>query len=95
MPNKPHRIFRNPQEGVAKFRQLTRYGDNQQEEETEEKDYTPKREDFIRSIKQYTQGKANREANRNVALEVPARVELIEFTFHDVFDSSIFENRYR
>lgn len=95
MPNKPHRIFRNPQEGVAKFRQLTRYGENQQEEETEGKDYTPKREDFIRSIQQYTEGKENREANRNVALEVPAKVDLIEITFHDVFDSSVFENRYR
>lgn len=92
---KPHLIFRNPQEGIIKFKQLTRYGDNQQEEESEEKDYTPKREDFIRSIQQYTEGKAKREANRNVALQVPAKVDLIEIIFHDVFDSSVFENRYR
>lgn len=95
MANKSHRIFRNPREGVAKFRQLTRYGENQQDDEQEEKDYTPKKEDFIRSIQQYNEGKANREANRNVALEVPAKVDLIEITFHDVFDSSVFENRYR
>jgi hypothetical protein len=95
MPNKPHRIFRNPQEGIAKFKQLTRFGDNQQDEETEEKDYTPKREDFIRSIQQYSNGKANREANRIAELQVPAIVDLIEIIFHDVFDSSVFENRYR
>ena len=88
MANKPHLIFRNPQEGVAKFRQLTRYGENQHDDETEEKDYTPKREDFIRSIQQYTEGKANREASRNLALEVPAKVDLIEITFHDVFDAA-------
>lgn len=95
MSNKPHRIFRNPQDGVTKFKQLTRYSGNQKEEEIEEKDYTPKREDFIRSIQQYTKEKAYREENRNRELNVPANVELIEITFHDVFDSSVFENRYR
>lgn len=95
MTNKPHRLFRNPQEGVTKFKQLTRYGEKQQEEETIEIDYTPKREDFIRSIGQYKIEKVRREANRIVELKVPAKVELIEIIFHDVFDSSVFENRYR
>jgi len=95
MSNKPHRIFRNPVEGVTRFRQLTRHGDNQPEVEIEEKDYSPKREDFIRSIRQFYGEKANRKANRNVDLQIPANVELIEITFHDVFDSSVFENHYR
>jgi Subtilase family len=96
MARKPHRYFRNPQEGVVIFKQKTRYGGaSEQDEETETKDYTPKRDDFIRSINQFYQGKANREANRNLALLVLAKVDLIKITFHDVFDSSVFEIRYR
>lgn len=96
MARKPHRYFRNPQEGVVVFKQKTRYGGaSEQEEETEIKDYTPKRDDFIRSLTQFYEGKANREANRNTALQIPAKVDLIKIIFHDVFDSSIFESRYR
>jgi hypothetical protein len=96
MARKPHRYFRNPQEGVVVFKQKTRYGGaSEQEEENEIKDYTPKRDDFIRSIRQFNEGKVNREANRNTDLQIPAKVDLIKIMFHDVFDSSVFENRYR
>lgn len=96
MAKKAHRYFRNPQEGVVAFKQRARYGGaSEQEEENEIKDYTPKRDDFIRSINQFNEGRAVREANRNPALQVPAHVDFIKITFHDVFDSSVFETRYR
>ena len=96
MVRKPHRYFRNPNEGVVIFRQKTRYGGaSEQEEENEIKDYTPKRDDFIRSIRQFDEGKLNREKNRNTDLQIPANVDLIKIIFHDVFDSSVFEIRYR
>ena len=97
MANKSHRFFRNSQEGVARYKQIPRFpgihGDD--EEANIEVNYKFKREDYIRSIKQFYEGKEFREINRNPALNVPANVELIEITFHNIFDSSSIENRYR
>jgi hypothetical protein len=95
MPNKSHMLFRNPEEGVTKFKQKTRFPGNQKEEENKEKNYLPKKEDFIRSMNEFNNGKINREADRNLLLQVPGKIDLIEITFHDVFDSSVFEKYYR
>jgi Subtilase family len=96
MSNKRHVYFRNPQEGVISFKQKTRFGGKpEQDEDVIERDYTPKREDFKRSIEQFYRGKENRQAKRNRDLQVPAEIDLIKITFHDVFDSSVFENKYR
>jgi subtilisin family serine protease len=95
MSFKPHIYFRNPPEGVASFKQKSRYGGAQEDDSIYEKDYTPKRDDFIRSITLFYEGKKIRESHRNHALQVPTNVDYIKIYFHDVFDSSIFENRYR
>jgi len=97
MANKSHRFFRNSQEGVARYKQIPRFpGIHEDDEEANiEVNYKFKREDYIRSIKQFYEGKEFREINRNPALNVPANVELIEITFHNIFDSSSIENRYR
>jgi hypothetical protein len=91
MSNKPHRYFKNPQEGVVTYVQRTR---KVGESEEVEKNYTPKREDFSRSIEQFYQEKAKRQTKRNVKLNVPAEIDLIKIVFHDVFNSSGFENKY-
>lgn len=95
MTARPHLFFQNESEGVTIFRQKTRYAGRADEENEEEKDYTPKREDFIRSIEGFYYDRKIRDSNRNSKLEVPANVEYIKIIFHDVFDSSFFENRYR
>ena len=96
MSKKPHKYFKNPKEGTLTFKQRSRFGGKtEQEEETILIDYTPKREDFARSIKQFKIDYDKRDANRNSALNVPAKIDLIKIIFHDIFDSSIFERRYR
>lgn len=96
MPLNPHLIFKNPIEGAVPFKQKPRYGgESEQDEETEAKDYSPKRDDFIRSRNSFLAQRQIRIENRNEALQVPAHIEYIQIGFHDVFDSSVFENRYR
>jgi hypothetical protein len=95
MPRKPHLYFHNPQEGVTTYKQRSRYPERPEEEENDIKDYTPKSEDFIRSIASYYDGKRRRETSRNVSLRVPAKVDYIKITFHNIFQSDVFENSYR
>ncbi len=95
MAIKPHSYLLNPQEGVTTFRQKTRFSGASDEEINDDKDNTPKSEDFKRSINQFFEGKDYRKTHRNLKLNVPAKVDYIKIQFHDVFDSSIFENRYR
>lgn len=97
MANKTHRFFRNSLEGIKKYKQITRFSGNHEEEEEAiiEVNYKFKRQDYIRSISQFYEGKELRKTNRNPALQIPANVELIEITFHNVFDSSTIEKRYR
>lgn len=98
MPEKkPHLYFRNPVEGVVKFKQRSRYsGDSEEgEEEPEEVDYSPMRDDFIRSRDNYLSDKRAKERQRNTQLNVPATIELVELEFFNSFDSTFFENRYR
>ena len=97
MANKTHRFFRNAQEGITKFKQITRYSGTQidVDEEEIEHNYTYKRADYIRSIKQFEDGKATRLLNRNPVVRVPVNIELVEIIFHNVFDSSSVEYRYR
>jgi Subtilase family len=97
MSNKRHVYFRNPQEGITTYSQSKRYpgGQTEQDEEVVEKNYTLKREDYKRSIQQFYKGKAERQAKRNKDLQIPAQIDLIKITFHDIFDSSVFENKYR
>lgn len=96
--NKPHLYYTKQATGATKLRQPTRYPGNGEEQETEEDeiiDYTPKREDFIRSRDSFFAGRQQRIAQRNNTLSIPSHVEYILITFHNSFDSSVFENRYR
>lgn len=95
MSNKSHIYFRNPQEGEAPYKQKTRYPGAQEESDDDYLNYTPKRDDFINSLKNFFEGKKIREKNRNISLKVPATVDYIIIHFHDFFDSSFFDNRYR
>jgi len=94
---KEHLYFKNPQEGTVIFKQKSRYNPNSSEIEEEnidiEKDYTPKVEDFIRSLRSFNKKRKDRVARKTIY--VPERIELITITFHDIFDSSKFENIYR
>jgi len=95
MANRPHRFFRNSLEGSTKYKQKPRYSGDQKDDENLVKNYEPKKEDFIRSIHQFNDGKTLRELNRSPTLNLPAFIDLIEITFHDYFDSSTVEKRYR
>lgn len=96
MANKSHFLFNNAVEGTVPFKQKPRYGGTSEEDEAIEViDHSPKREDFIRSREQFFSQRAARIANRNEALQVPSHVEYIQIIFHNVFDSSVFENKYR
>ncbi|MFH6994424.1 S8 family peptidase [Flavobacterium sp. FlaQc-48] len=94
---KEHLYFKNPQEGVVVFKQKSRYNPNSSEMEEEnieiEKDYTPKTEDFILSLRSFNKKRKDRAVRKTIA--VPEVIELITVTFHDIFDSSKFENIYR
>jgi hypothetical protein len=92
MAEKPHLFFKKQSEGVADFKPPTRGGGKKP---IEEKDYTPKRDDFIRSRDTFFGERQQRIENRNQQLEIPAHVEYIQIRFHNSFDSSVFENRYR
>lgn len=95
---KPHLYFRNPVEGVVRFKQRPRFsGASEEEEEVEEEeiDYTPIRESFIRSRRNYIADKNAKQQQRNPQLNIPATVELVELSFFNSFDSVFFENRYR
>ncbi|MEO8761803.1 MAG: S8 family peptidase [Bacteroidia bacterium] len=93
---KPHLYFRNPVEGVVKFKQKTRFpGKTEEEDEKEEKNYTPMRDDFIRSRNNFITDKNLREERRNIQLNVPAKIDVVEIHFFDFFDSTSFEGKYR
>jgi Subtilase family len=94
MSNKPHRYFKNPQEGVTKFTPKTRFPSKPEEVEVE-KNYTLKRNELNRSLGEFYKGKSNRDARRNKELQIPAQIDLIKINFHDIFDSSKYENIYR
>lgn len=95
MSAKPHLFFQNAVDGVTSYKQRTRYGGRTEEEDEEQINYTPKREDFIRSIDNFFENRKIRETKRNPILEIPSHVDYVKIVFHDVFDSSFFENRYR
>lgn len=93
---KNHLYFKNPQEGVTTFKQKSRFNPNslEKDEESEDiiKDYTPKKEDFIRSLKSFEKERKLRKLQKTI--DVPETIEFIKITFHDIFDSSSFENIY-
>lgn len=95
--NKNHLYFKNPQEGVTTFKQKSRFNPNSSEKDEENediiKDYTPKKEDFIRSLKSFSKERKLRKLKKTI--NIPETIEYIKITFHDIFDSSSFENIYR
>jgi Subtilase family len=92
---KPHLVFTKSQEGVVKYSQPVRYPGDFKDEDFEIKNYTPKKEDFEKSLNAYTKKRQVRNENRNLTINVPENVEFIIIKFHDYFDSSKFENLYR
>lgn len=94
---KDHLYFKNPLEGVTIFKQKSRFNPNSTEGEQEEediiKDYTPKKEDFIRSLNSFQRKRKQRDEKKIII--IPEKIELIKISFHDIFDSSSFENVYR
>ena len=93
MADKPHVYYRNEAEGNIDFKPPARGGSD--EIEKKEKDYTTKRKDFIRSRDSFFAQRLLRNSTRNNNLAVPANIEYIEIHFHNTFDSSIFETKYR
>jgi hypothetical protein len=91
---KPHLFFRNPIEGVERYKQRVR-NPGIQEAEDDEKNYDPLKEDFIRCRDSFTTDRETRIRGRNLALNIPAHVEFIEIHFFDSFNSGKFENIYR
>lgn len=95
MPVKPHLFFQNEVEGITSFKQKPRFIQETKEEDEKQIDYTFKRENFIRSINHFFKNQKIRETKRNPNLEIPIHVDYVKIVFHNVFDSSAFENRYR
>jgi hypothetical protein len=92
MADKSHLYFRKQADGVVDFKPPSRGGGKKL---VEEKDYTPKRDDFIRSRDTFFGERLQRIENRNPQIVTPAHVEYIQIRFHNSFDSSSFENKYR
>ncbi len=94
---KDHLYFKNPLEGVTVFKQKSRFNPNstEKDEEKEEimKDYIPKKEDFERSLISFERKRKLRKERKTIS--IPENIELIKINFHDIFDSSGFENIYR
>jgi subtilisin family serine protease len=92
---KNHLYFKNPQEGVTTFKQKSRYGGNSEESE-ENKDfevnYDYKKSDFARSLNSFRTNLKKRKERKSI--EVPNEINLIWIKFHNVFDSSKFEQEY-
>jgi|WetSurMetagenome_2_1015567.scaffolds.fasta_scaffold04145_6 hypothetical protein len=91
---KPHLFFRNPVEGVAKYKQPKR-NPGIQDTDDKEKNYDPRKEDYIRCRDLFHADRETRIRNRNLALNIPVHIEYIEIHFFDSFNSGTFENFYR
>ncbi|MEM0543532.1 S8 family peptidase [Flavobacterium sp. j3] len=91
---KSHLFFKNPVEGLVGYKQKTRYSGNDNKDVDDSIiDYSPKKEDFKRSLKNFQIDRIERK--RSKTLDIPENIEMMKITFHDVFDSSVFEVRYR
>lgn len=94
MSAKPHLFFRNALEGETRHRQRIRDVRPPQEKILQE-EYPLKTELYAQSIARFYEGREYRITNRNPNLRIPANIEYIKIVFHDIFNNSDFENRYR
>ena len=91
MSLKSHLYFKNPQEGVAVYKQRQGGGGNNNERE-EESDYRPMANDFLSSLKGFSSDVEYRHSRRT--LDVPVHFDLIEIEFFGCFDQPNFESKY-
>ncbi len=92
MANKPHLYFKNPQEGVSKYKQSQRYIDSSKDKVV--KNYKPLKTSFRNSINNFYADKQDRETKRNKALKIPKHIDYLEIDFFSSFNSADFENKY-
>ncbi|GAA3946658.1 S8 family serine peptidase [Chitinophaga oryziterrae] len=92
MADKPHLYYRKDAENIKDFKPPARGAGKRQ---SEEKNYTPKKEEFINSRDVFLREREERIQSRSPQLNIPAHVDHIQICFHDTFDSSTFENKYR
>lgn len=92
--NKSHLYFRNPTEGVKRYKQKSRFIPNNPEEEAA-KNYTPMKDSFSSSLRTFFQLQTIRVSRRNLSLNIPLNIDYIVLRFFDYFESTVFESRYR
>lgn len=88
---KPHLYFKNPQDGLAEYKQRPG-GGGSQNESTEEPNYELMANQFEQSKQQFFQSQTVRHQNRS--LEIPVHFDLIEIEFQGCFDQQGFEQAY-
>ena len=98
MARRSHVFYTKGEEGEVRLRQRPRkQGEEDEDDPTvdETLNNDPKREDFAASLNRFAGGLAQRVAARNPALQLPTHVDCIRIRFHNSFDVSVFESRYR
>jgi hypothetical protein len=92
---KPHLYFRNPLEGVEKYRSRSRFpGAEEEIEEDKQKNYSPKRKEWIKDLGNYYFLKSQKERRRNKEIKIPAEIDYLILEFFDYFDAPEFETQY-
>ena len=89
---KPHLYFKNPQEGLAKYKQRPGGGDDKKKEQKKEPDYELMANQYEQSKQQFFQSRTARHQNRS--LEIPVHFDLIAIEFQGCFDQQGYEQAY-
>ncbi len=91
--NKSHLYFRNPQEGLVKYKPRIGGGNgNDEENQKKEPDYAYMAEVFVESRRQFDIDIKKRHSNRTIKL--PVHFDLIELEFFAAFDQPKYEAYY-
>lgn len=93
--NRSHLKYNNSEILDRQYKPVVRYPGDVTKEDIDNPDYySPKVEEYQRSLKNYKSDYAQRQNERNVKLNIPEIIDCIELEFHDVFNSKDFEHIY-
>lgn len=93
MSSKPHLFFKNPREGVVKYKQKVRFVDSKKNDQP--KSYVNMQVVLTNSMRRFLRARDIRHERRKTSLEIPAHIDYIEIYFYAPFDIEEFSNRYK
>jgi len=91
---KSHLFFNNPAEGVRSRKYKPRYFPKEEKNE-QEKNYSPLKNSFSGSLRNYFSLKEQRDSRRNMELNIPLTIDFIKIDFFNYFEINPYENRYK